>query len=575
MTNDYWGNQIQYIAVVLTALTLTACADGYRNSADSENRSDENGDHARTAGGQEYDLLIVNGTVVDGSGSPGVDLDVGIRGNRIVFVGKSANEGSARQVIDANGLVVAPGFIDAHNHSLDPAASEEWNRAIPNQNFLTQGVTTLVTGPDGGWSPSQLRVVKTTLAKHGSGINFACYVGHNGIRKQVMGADQQRAPSQAELAQMLVLTREGMQEGCVGLSTGLMYDPGMFSETEEIIAMSNIVAEYGGSYDSHVRDPVWKLVESHSEAIEIGRAAGITAKLGHAKAVGLQNKGHTDRIISLVEWARSEGQDVVSDQYPYDGTATFLLYELVIFPGVEKLYHTMPREQLAQMIDEMLIDNARRIELKRYAENGIDGGFSWIKAVGYGSMRIVVSRDDPALVGENLKLLAEKRNIDPFDLVAELTLEHRDGVLLAGAIEESEVRTLLVQPWNMVASDGFYIEPDSKYTSGHPRSTGTFPRVLGHYARDLGLLSLEEAVRKMTSLPAEHLGLTGRGRIEIGAIADLAVFDPKTVIDKSTWTDPNALSEGIVHVLVNGKFAIRNSELCDAMHGVFVSHLAH
>ena len=526
---------------------------------------------------EPLDLLFVGGKVIDGTGADRIRADVGVRDDRVVFIGIASAAQPATEIIDVTNLIVAPGFIDVHNHTLDLVVGMSWRGPQINEQFLTQGVTTIVTGADGAWAPDNIRVIKDRLANEGSGVNYACYVGHNGIRRAVMKRDQRREPNPTELEQMKAQTRDGMEQGCVGLSTGLMYEPGMFSKTEEVIALANEVAPFGGTYDSHVRDPVRKLVESDQEAIDIGRAAGIAPKLGHVKAVGLRNRGQAGRIIELVEAARAEGLDVVSDQYPYTSAATHTLYELILFPEVFEHYEKFERGELdeagmAKIIRDQLGDPSRRDALKDYAENGIDGGFTWIKMTGYGSMRILVSEEDESLEGKNIQLLAEERGVDPFDLIASLILDFQQPLLVTfGSIEEDDVRALLVQPWNMVASDGFFVGPGQLDSSGHPRSTGTFTRVLGHYARDLGLLSLEEAVKKMTSMPADHLGLEGRGRLREGGIADVVVFDPDTVTDNSTWANPNALSDGVEHVLVNGSFAIRDGSPTGNAAGKFVA----
>lgn len=522
-----------------------------------------------------FDVLIVGGEIIDGTGADRFRADVGIRGDRIVLIGNAENS-TAIETVDASGKIVAPGFIDVHNHTLDIVVEDEWQGPQINAQFLTQGVTSILTGADGFWSPADIRTIKDRLGAQGSGVNYACYVGHNGVRDAVMKDDQQRQPSSEELDAMRKEVREGMEEGCVGLSTGLMYEPGMFSETFEVIELARVVGAFGGTYDSHVRDPAHNLVKSDEEAIEIGRAAGISPKIAHIKAVGLQNRGRTADIINLVQAARAEGIDVVSDQYPYNSAATHVLHELILFPGIYDYHEKFDRGEIdeagiMEVIREQLQDESRRDELKGYAENGLNGGFTWIKMAGYGSMRILVSEEDRELEDRNIQLLAQERGIDPFDLVVDLILDYEKPLLVTfGSIEEEDVQELLVQPWNMVASDGFHVGPEQKDSSGHPRSTGSFTRVLGHYSRDLGLLSLESAVHKMTALPADHLGLVGRGRIEVGSVADIVVFDADNVIDRSTWSDPNAYSTGIEYVLVNGLVALANGEVTGTAAGRFL-----
>jgi N-acyl-D-amino-acid deacylase len=534
---------------MLLALGVTAWALGMTN-----------------ARAEEWDVLIRGATVVDGTGTPGFAADVALSGGRIAFIGE-AGERDAETVIDAADLVLAPGFIDVHNHVSSIARHPERFAPIDftNSAYLVQGVTTIVSGPDGGSAPAQIRKELAFFDEHGFGTNYAYYVGHNGIRKEVMGHDR-RAPTADELEQMKALVREGMEMGAVGLSTGLMYDPGMFSTTAEVIALAREVAPYDGTYDSHTRDPVMALIDSYSEAIEIGEAAGIPSKIGHAKAVGLRNEGRMKEFVALAEARRAAGLEVVSDQYPYDGAATSTLADVIILPGESA---AESEAGMRERVREALRDPETRAEARELSENGRNGGFSWVKAVGYGSMRIVDAPDNPDLVGENLELLARKREQAPFALVADLILSADEPILITlGSVAESDVRTLLVQPWNMICSDGGYVHGDKG--SQHPRSTGSFSKVLGYYVREEGLLTLPEAVRKMTSLPADHLRLYDRGRIEVGLVADIAVFDPDTVAARSTWTEPRALSVGMAHVLVNGVPVVRDGKVTGALPGEFV-----
>lgn len=527
------------------------------------------------AAGESYDLLIRGGTVIDGTGKPGVRADVGVRDGKIVFVG-DATSAQARDVVDAKGLVVAPGFIDAHNHVPDffyerlaRGTAPAKPQPIINEAFLLQGVTTIVGGPDGGAAPKDIQKILDLFKASGIGTNYAFYVGHNGVRDEVMGKAQ-RKPTAAELDRMKGLVREGMQMGAVGLSSGLMYEPGMFSETEELIELAKVVKPFNGIYDSHVRDPVFKLIESDEEALRIGREAGIPVKIGHEKAVGLINKGRIDAVIKMVEKARKAGEDVVSDQYPYDGAATATLERVIIIPEMPDLSLADAPEAVIPKVQAALRDKSRLPKIKDATEHGINKGFSWVKAVGYGSMRIVDSKDFPDLVGRNVQLLAEERGKEPFDLLVELILASRTPTMMTlGAIEEQDVRKLMVQPWNMIASDGGYVGKEGSMFE-HPRSTGTFTRVLGHYVRDEKQLSLADAVRKMSGFPADFLRLYDRGYIQTGKAADIVVFDAATVRDNSTWSKPNELSTGVRHVVVSGKLALKNGAPTGATPGRFV-----
>lgn len=522
---------------------------------------------AGPAGAEELDLIIRGGTVIDGTGAPGYPADVGVQAGRIVRVGDLADV-AATHVLDARGRVVAPGFIDAHSHV--PHRLVRSQGPLDFTQLLTQGITTVVDGPDGNFAPAEIHRLIATLSERGSSINYAFYVGHNGIRRQVMG-NRPDAPTAAELDTMRRLVREGMEMGCLGLSTGLMYQPGMFSKTEEVVALAREVAPFGGIYDSHTRNPVFELLASDQEAIDIGRQAGIPVKLAHVKPVGLINQGLAAAEVELVEAARRAGRTVVADQYPYDGAATAALEEIVIVPG--ELLATAAKPDPGEL-RRLLADPAARAEIRRTSEQGLRGGFAWIKAVGYGSMRIVHAPSSPSLVGRNIQLLAEERRADPFDLVAELIVANPEPVIVTlGSVAEEDVRTLMVQPWTMIASDGAYVDP-ARPQGHHPRSTGTFTRVLGHYVRDVGLLSLPEAIRKMTSFPAAHLNLHDRGRIAVGLVADLTVFDPATIRDRSSYVDPAALSEGVVHVVVNGMPVLQDGAATGALPGRFVKRQA-
>lgn len=512
-----------------------------------------------------YDVLIQNGTVVDGTGAPGRLADVAVRNGKVVAIGAKLS-GVAGETIDASGLVVAPGFIDPHTHA--PEALSRLSGPFLIEQYLAQGVTTIIIGPDGGLAPAPLKEMIGQLEARGASTNFACYVGHNGIREAVMGVAQ-RAPTPPELEAMKSMVREGMNLGCVGLSTGLMYEPGMFSDTAEVVALAGEVKPFDGIYDTHTRDPGFHLYDSEREGIEIGQAAGIPVKLAHEKATGLINRGKIGEIIDLVESARARGEAVFADQYPYDGASTRLLKDLIIIPGRASGGGSQSLADVQAELAIAIADPALKAAVKVATENGINGGFSWIKAVGYGNMRIVVSDDDPELLDQNLELLARSRKKDPFDLVASLILASRADIMITlGAIEEADIQKLMVRPWVMIASDGFYSETGQ--LTGHPRSTGTFARVLGHYSRDLGLFSLPEAVRKMTSLTADYHRLYDRGRLVPGLAADITIFDAGKVRDRATYADPSALSEGVVDVMVNGRWVLRNGKVTGATPGRFV-----
>jgi len=522
------------------------------------------------------DFLIKNGTVVDGLGNPSLKADLLIR-NGVMELLKPGENAAASTTIDATGLIVAPGFIDVHNHS-DQSINDPAKRF--NEGFIRQGVTTIVGGPDGRWAPFTIKELITAYDSIGVGTNVAFYVGHNGIRRAVMKEDQQRPPTPDELNQMKALVREGMEMGAVGLSTGLMYTPGSFSKTNEVIELAKEVKPYNGIYDSHVRNPVHAFVKSHREVIEISTAANITGKLGHLKAVGLHNDGAIWEIIEMVEKFREDGYHIVSDQYPYDGAQTAILEYIIVLPSimdekriVDSLWVAGKQDEALNLMKLLLANSEKRALIKEASEKGEDGGFAWLKATGYSSMRITNSVDHPELVGKYLSEIAEERNISGFDLVCDLIVNSKERVSITlGGINEQDVQTLLKQPWNMVASDGAYAE-NSTETDGHPRSTGTFPRVLGHYSRDLKVLSLEEAIRKMTSFPADVIGFKKRGRIQNGMPADITIFNPNTIIDNSTFEQPNLYASGVIHVFVNGIPVLQNEEMTGNAPGKYLNRI--
>lgn len=522
------------------------------------------------------DFLIQNGSIIDGLGNPAFEGDLLIR-NGIIELVKPGKNVIASKIIDATGLVISPGFIDVHNHS-DWSINDSINRL--NETYIKQGVTTIVGGPDGYHSPSSILELINAYNKNGIGTNVAFYVGHNGIRREVMKDDQQRPPTRDELNQMKALVKEGMEMGAVGLSTGLMYPPGLYSETDEVIALAKEVAPYNGIYDSHVRNPVHEFVKSHSEVIEIATKANILGKLGHLKAVGLHNKGAISEIIELVEKSRADGYQIVSDQYPYDGAQTEILERIIVIPSdmkersiIDSLVSNDILGEAISLMKSTLSDQLKRSRIKETSENGEDGGFAWLNATGYTSMRITNSKDYPELIGKYLSEIAEERKMSGFDLVCELIINGKERTSITlGGINENDVQTLLIQPWNMIVSDGAYTKHSTE-SGGHPRSTGTFPRVLGHYVRDLKLLSLEEAIRKMTSLPADVIGFKNRGRIQDGLPADIVIFNPETIIDNSTFEQPNLYASGVIHVFVNGVPVLQNEEMTRNAPGKYLNRM--
>jgi N-acyl-D-aspartate/D-glutamate deacylase len=526
-----------------------------------------------------YEIIIENGTVVDGTGNPAYPADIAISGGKIAKIGDLKDD-SATVRLDASDLVVAPGFIDLHSHAdrglMDPELKE-------NKGFITQGVTTCVFGIDGSYTPSVIERIIVTFEKQGVGTNYAFYVGHNGVRREVMGMED-RAPTFEELDQMKALVREAMEHGAFGLSSGLMYLPGRYADTEEVIELAKIAAEYGGAYDSHVRDPAKDLIASVKECIEIGEKSGARPHPAHHKAPGQKNWGKSKEIAELIQGALDRGVQVTVDQYPYDGAATSKLIRVLVVPPELEVAKTMERRRerdlgeeerraLQNQIEEEIVgalqDPQQKARIQRATEEGLPGVYSWVQTVGYDSFRIVVSDKHPEYVGMLVTEAAAQEGVDPFSLVARLVIEERSAVKITlGACSEDDVRDIMTRPWTMIASDGGITGFEEG--GGHPRSRGTFTRVLGRYVREWNVLSLEEAVKKMTSMSAAFLKLPDRGILRENYWADITVFNPETVIDRSTWKEPALFSEGIVHVLVNGRLALENGKMTGETSGAFL-----
>jgi dihydroorotase/N-acyl-D-amino-acid deacylase len=487
-----------------------------------------------TAAGGSYDLLITGGTVLDGTGAPGVRADVAVRGDRIVRISRTplARDGAVR-VIDATGLVVSPGFIDLHAH-LDPLL-----RLPDAESAVRQGVTTALGGPDGS-SPLPLAPYLDSARALGVGMNVGFLVGHNDIRREVLG-QADRAPTASELARMRAMVARAMGEGAWGLSTGLKYIPGAYSETPEVIALARAAADSGGIYTSHLREEGLGLIEGVAEAIRIGRESGIPIVLTHHKVVGKPMWGASVRTLAMVDSARAAGVDVVMDQYPY--TATYTGISVLVPAWAMAGGNDAFRRRLE---DAALRDSIVR-EIVFNIENDRGGGD--LRRV---QLAKVSWRTD--LEGRTLYDWAVERGLQPTSATgAELVLE---AMLNGGAsaiyhvLDEGDVERIMRHPQTMIASDGRLAAPGDGHP--HPRWYGTFPRVLAHYVRERGVLTLPQAVHKMTAQPAARLGLRDRGTLAEGAFADIALFDPATVADRATFEAPHQYPDGIPYVVVNG-----------------------
>jgi N-acyl-D-amino-acid deacylase len=502
---------------------------------------------------QEFDLVLQGGTVLDGTGAPGLLADVGVRDGLIIEVGDLSGR-TAVDRIDVTGHVVAPGFIDPHTHSRETIFE------IPSaENFVRQGVTTLVEGNDGG-SPLDLeRWYDSLAANGGTSPNFAMFVGHGSIRSEVIG-NEDRAPTEDELREMEAFVERGMAAGALGLSTGLFYVPGTFSETEEVVALSLVAAAAGGIYISHMRDEGEGVFDSVRETIRIGREAGIPVQMTHHKIGAWRNFGRAPESIDLIRAARAEGVDVTFDQYPYTASSTGL--SSIIPPWAREGDRLAERLADPETRRRIVTDMVTWIEM-RFADDP-----SKIQLVSCGFDDEAAAAFPADMAGLTLlDILADRETEGPTavaDLILEIDQAGRCSAIFH-AFDEGDIQTLMQSEFGMIGSDGRL----SHYgeASPHPRGYGTFPRVLGHYARDLGVITLPEAVRRMTAAPADRLGFTDRGRIAPGLVADLTVFDPARVIDRATFDNPHQYPDGIPHVFVRGIAVVKHGEITDERPG--------
>lgn len=493
-----------------------------------------------------YDLVLLNGRVFDGSGAPWVRMDVAITDGRIAAVG-DLGDASARTVLDVEGLHVAPGFIDTHSHAAGGLASEERSPGLP---LLAQGVTTVFVNPDGGGA-TDLVEQRERLLEHGLGVNVAQFVPHGSIRRSVIGMDD-RAPSAEELQRMLGLVRAGMEAGAFGLSSGPYYAPGSYSDTDELVALSEVAAEYGGAYQSHIRDESdysIGLLAAVDEVIEVSRRADMTAVVTHVKALGPRVWGFSAAVAHRIERAREEGLSVFADQYPYEASATGLSGALA------------PRWALAGGQDSLEARIRRPADRARLAT---DIAENLERRGGADRIQFRYYAPDRSIEGRTLAAVAADHGEDAIEATIRM-LDEGGASIVSFNMHEEDIARLMRQPWVMTASDGDL--PTFGDGVPHPRSYGSFPRKLSHYAIERGVVDVGTAIRSMTHLPALVYRLGDRGLIREGMVADIVVFDLDAVNDPATFTDPHQYAEGMVHVLVNGEFGIRDGTFTNATPG--------
>ena len=458
--------------------------------------------------GANETTAIVGATLFDGTGrSPVSDSVVVLKGDSIVAAGKRGRVQvpAGARIIEGRGLVVAPGFIDAHNHSdrgftTDPSAASQ----------VSQGITTVVVGQDGG-SPFPVGEFLSNLEKNRLALNVLTFVGHATVRSRVMGEDTNRKATAAEIQQMRDLVEQAMREGAMGLSTGLEYETGKPASTDEVIALAKAAAAYKGIYISHIRDEADLSFEALAEAIQIGRDAQIPVQISHIKLGTVKVWNKANDVVALINKARSRGQDVTADCYPYDAWSSTI---------------------------RVLIPSGRH-------EDPIDVARGLADVGGAANITIVSCRAHPEYEFKTMEEIAKQEKIAPVDLYMKIVRDGGAGVV-AHSMKDSDMEVFYRQPWVMVSSDG-------GIGSRHPRGAGTYPRVLGRYVRELHWLTLTEAIRKMTSLPAARFKLRDRGLLRPGFKADLVLFDPDRIVDRATFREPQLISEGVRRVFVNGE----------------------
>jgi len=532
---------------------------------------------------QPYDLVIRNGHIVDGTGSPWYAADLAIRDGRIAAIGK-LDGAPAKRTLDARGLVVAPGFIDMLGQSeltilVDPH--------LPSKIY--QGITTEITGEGASIAPLNDTIIRadhvtydhyrvlpdwhtfaqyfSRLRRQGMGINLASYVGATQVRRMVLG-DADRAPSPAELERMKELVRQAMREGAIGLSTALQYAPAPYAKTEELIALASEAARLGGTYASHIRDEGSGIDAALDEAFRIGREAHIPVEIWHLKAAGKANWGRMPEIVHRIEAARAAGIDVAADTYAYP--AAFNSFSAVIPPWA----HDGGDKKLI----ERLQDPALRARIRRELETpGGNWNNEWQQVTGPDGF-LLCAVQNPKLVPLQGKTIAEIARLwhkDAIDTVFDILVQDEAFTEVAMFImSEPDVALALKQPWVSICNDSQGASPTGILGAEHPhpRAYGTFPRILRKYVREDHVLTLEDAVRKFSALPAERMRLADRGVLKAGMWADVVVFDPATVRDVATFENPNQLAEGMRFVLVNGVPVIEEGKMTSALPGKVLTH---
>lgn len=526
--------------------------------------------------GQSFDLVITNGHIIDGTGSPWYAAEIGIRDGKIAGIGNLSAAGRKR-TIDAGGKVVAPGFIDMLGQSertilVDPR--------LPSKIF--QGITTEITGEGGSIAPLNdqmiqsdragwdyykitpdwrtLRQYFSRLEKQGIGINFATYVGATQVRRVVLG-DTDTQPNPEQLAQMKSLVAQAMRDGAVGVSTSLQYAPAPYAKTDELIALAGEAAQFGGIYATHMRDEGNTILDAIEEALRIGREAHIPVEIWHIKVAGKANWGRMPEVVAKIEGARAGGTDVTADTYAY--TAWGNDFSAFIPPWA----HDGGTAKLV----EQLKNPVSRARIRKEMLTSTDWNNEWLEIPGPDAVMIsdVENPQLMPLLGKRLSDIAKESNKDPIDTIMDLLIQDPSIGVAVFAMSQPDVTLALEQPWVSIDNDSEGTSPEGLLGQAHPhpRAYGTFPRILRKYVREDKVLSLADAIRKFSALPAQRMGLADRGVLKTGMWADIVIFDPATVHDRATFDKPNQLSEGMEYVLVNGVAVIKEGKMTGARPG--------
>ena len=495
---------------------------------------------------ESFDILILGGRVMDGTGNPWIREDIGIREGQIVAIG-ALEDASAERVIEANNLYVVPGFIDSHSHAAEGLSRDGLQQGQP---MLAQGVTTVMINPDGG-GVVDLVSQRAELEKNGLGVNVVQLIGHGSVRREVLGMED-RVPTPRELTRMSELVREGMLSGAFGLSSGLFYAPGSYAETEELIVLAKVVSEFGGVHTSHIRDESnysIGVVKAVQEIIEISETAELPGIVTHMKALGPDSWGKSVASTIEIDEARARGVEIFTDQYPYEASSTSVTGALIprwaqVGGDAEmkkRIENTVTRTRLLTDVRE----NIRR-------------------RGGPASLQVSRFAPDQDLEGRNLETIAQRWDLSPEEAALALAGRSRTS-LVSFNMSEADVAHIMRRPYTMTSSDGGLVAIGEG--KPHPRNYGAFARKLSRYVFEKGIIEFEFAVRSMTSLPARVFRVPNRGVLREGAWADIAIFDPTLIKDTATYTEPHQLAKGMSYVLVNGVVVVDDGEFTSALPG--------